>query len=124
MRVVDSVGWIEFFSGGPLVSAYSTYILQPSEVITPAIVLYEVYKRMLQQLGKEAAIEAAGQIGKSRVVPLDAALSVLAAHLSLRHKLRMADAIIYATAQAEGATVVTSDAHFRGLPGVEFIPRP
>lgn len=123
MRVVDSVGWIEFFSGGPLVSAYSACILQPSEVITPAIVLYEVYKRMLQQLGKEAAIEAAGQIGKTNVIPLDAALSVLAAQYSLSYKLPMADAIIYATAQAEGATVVTSDAHFQGLPGVEFIPR-
>jgi predicted nucleic acid-binding protein len=30
----------------------------------------------------------------------------------------MADAIIYATAKAHRADLVTSDAHFTGLPGV------
>jgi predicted nucleic acid-binding protein len=33
----------------------------------------------------------------------------------------MADAIIYAAAQSLGATLVTGDAHFADLPGVEFI---
>jgi len=36
----------------------------------------------------------------------------------------LADAIIYATAQLQGATLVTSDTHLDGLPGVTIIPHP
>jgi len=33
----------------------------------------------------------------------------------------MGDAIIYATAEAHQAALITSDAHFSGLPGVTLI---
>jgi len=33
----------------------------------------------------------------------------------------MADAIIYATAQQHEARLITSDAHFEGLPRVEYV---
>jgi predicted nucleic acid-binding protein len=39
------------------------------------------------------------------------------------HKLATADAIIFATARARGATLLTCDAHFEGLPGVDFMPK-
>jgi predicted nucleic acid-binding protein len=35
----------------------------------------------------------------------------------------MADSIILATAYANQAVLWTQDEHFRGLPGVEYIPR-
>lgn len=37
------------------------------------------------------------------------------------HKLATADAIIFATARTRGATLLTCDAHFTGLPGVAVI---
>jgi predicted nucleic acid-binding protein len=40
--------------------------------------------------------------------------------LGLRHKLPLADSIVYATAQAVGALVWTQDADFDGLAGVKF----
>jgi len=40
------------------------------------------------------------------------------ASLSIDYKLPMADAIIYATARAHQAELITSDAHFSGLTGV------
>ena len=45
--------------------------------------------------------------------------------LSLGHRLKLplADSIIYATAQAHGATLWTQDAHFDGLPGVRYTPK-
>jgi predicted nucleic acid-binding protein len=36
----------------------------------------------------------------------------------------MADAMVYATAQAYGAVLVTGDRHFAGLPGVECLTWP
>jgi hypothetical protein len=43
--LLDSSGWIEFFTGGPLADRYSGYFSSRYEIITPTIVLYEVYKK-------------------------------------------------------------------------------
>ncbi|MFO0766052.1 MAG: PIN domain-containing protein [Nitrospiraceae bacterium] len=48
-------------------------------------------------------------------------IAYLAADLSLRHGLAMADAIIYATAQDQGAEVITGDADLKDLPGVRYL---
>jgi predicted nucleic acid-binding protein len=53
---------------------------------------------------------------RARVVPIDERLALLAARISLDRRLAMADAMIYATALAAGAHLVTSDTHFKGLP--------
>ncbi|MEK7267455.1 MAG: PIN domain-containing protein [Nitrospirota bacterium] len=42
-------------------------------------------------------------------------MALLAADLSLKYSLPMADAIVYATAIEEKSKVITSDAHFKGL---------
>jgi predicted nucleic acid-binding protein len=45
-----------------------------------------------------------------------------AARVGIAHELGMADAIVYATALTFRAELVTSDAHFVGLPGVRYYP--
>lgn len=43
--LLDSSGWIAFFTSGPLADRYAAYFSSRYEIITPTIVLYEVYKR-------------------------------------------------------------------------------
>jgi toxin FitB len=124
LTIVDSVGWIEFISRGPMAKDYRGYILNSDHLLTPTIIVYEVHKRVLISLGEEAAYDAASTIMETTLIPLSHALSISAAEISIKHKLPMADAIIYATALAHRAILVTSDAHFQGLPHVEYIPRP
>ena len=123
MIVVDSSGWIEFFTGGPNARRYGRYLEKPSDLATPTIVLYEVYKLIKRERTEEEALLAAAQIQKTRLVPLSESLALTAADLSLDHRLAMADAIVYATAQAEGAELVTGDRDLRGLPGVTYLPK-
>jgi predicted nucleic acid-binding protein len=52
---------------------------------------------------------------------VDQEIALSAAVISLQHELPMADALIYATAEINGAELVTSDAHFKGLPRVTFL---
>lgn len=55
--VLDSSGWIEFFTGGPLAERYAAYFApQYDDVMTPTIVLSEVYKTIKRQRGEETAI--------------------------------------------------------------------
>jgi predicted nucleic acid-binding protein len=58
---------------------------------------------------------------KTKIVPLTEEISLLAAEMSLKHSLPMADAIVYATAIREACPVATSDPHFRGLEDVVYL---
>ncbi len=123
MNLVDSSGWIAFFTDGPPAGRFEPYLRKPSGVVTPSIVLYEVYKIIKRERTEEDALRAVGQMLKTRIVPLTDTLALEAADVSLEHGLPMADSIVYATALANGAELVTSDADFAKLPGVTFIRR-
>lgn len=124
MILVDSFGWIEFFTDGPLAGEYAKYLQRPSEVIVPTIVLYEVYKKIKNEKSEEAALVAVATMQNAQVVPLTEELSLSAADASLSHKLAMADAIVYASAIQQGAGLVTSDKDLKGLPHVTYFPKP
>ena len=123
MMLIDSYGWIEYFTDGPLADRYAPYIEKADEgnTITPTIVLYEVYKRIKGGRGEGEALEAYAQLSRTRIIPLTESLAMRAADISLELRLGMADAIIVATAEAYDAVIVTSDKHLRELRNVEFI---
>lgn len=123
MVVVDSCGWLEWFTDGMLADQYQQYLEKRDELLVPAIVLYEVYKVLKRQVGEEKALLAFGHIKRSPVVSMDENLALLAADVSLRHNLAMADAIVYAVALANRCPLVTSDADLESLPGVTFISK-
>ena len=120
MNVIDSSAWLEYFADGPNADAFAPAIEAPETQLVPAITLLEVFKRVTQQRGEDAALQCVAVMQQGKVVELDAALARRAAALGLRHKLPLADSIVYATAQAGSATVWTQDADFENLPGVEF----
>ncbi|MEW6192445.1 MAG: type II toxin-antitoxin system VapC family toxin [Bacillota bacterium] len=122
MIVIDSCGWLEFLADGPLAEEYAVFFSEPENIATPSIVLYEVTKKVWRGQGKDKALLVAAQMQQTKLVPFDAHLALVAAALALRWGLPMADAIVYATGTEHGYTVVTSDLHFRELPGVIFIP--
>lgn len=119
--LLDSSGWIEFFTGGPLAERYGSYLSPRYQLITPTIVLYEVYKKIKRERGEETALLFAGRLSATQVIPLTDSIAFLAADLSLRHGLAMADAIVYATAKDQEAEVVTGDADLKNLPRVVYV---
>jgi toxin FitB len=121
VRVVDSSVWIEFLADGPAADRVLPYLADPDELITPTIVLLEVYRKLVRDRGREAGMPVRDLLEGTRVIPLSADLALSAADLGLRHGLATADAIVYATAQSAQAELVTRDAHFRGLPGVAYL---
>ena len=124
MTLVDSSGWLEFFTDGPLASAYAHHLKNLSEVVTPTIVLYEVYKVIKRQRSEEEALAAVAQMGKTQFVPLSDAIALSAADVSLTYQVAMADAIVYATSLTQRAKLVTSDADLASLPGVVYLKKP
>jgi len=119
--LVDSSGWIEFLGDGPLADRFAPYFEREERLIVPAIVLYEVYKKLLSERGSTAADRFLSAALRSRMVPIDERLALLAARISLDRRLAMADAMIYSAALTAGAHLVTSDSHFQGLAEVTII---
>ncbi len=121
--IVDSAGWVEYFADGPKAAAFAQYLDKPEFVLLPTTVVYEVYKKLSRestgQLAQEFLSAATGF--DERVIPLDIPIAEFAAQVSLETKLPMADAIIYASARQHRVMLVTSDAHFAGLPWVIMI---
>lgn len=119
--LLDSSGWIEFFTGGRLADRYAEYLTARHTIITPTIVLYEVYKKIKREKGEETALLCSGRLQATEVIQLTESIPYLAADMSLRHGLAMADAIVYATANDQDAEIVTGDADLKDLPGVTHI---
>ena len=65
-----------------------------------------------QQRDEEEALQAIGWMTLGQVVDLNQELAILAASLSIEHKLPMADSMILATARAFHARLWTMDEHF------------
>jgi len=122
--IVDSSGWIEYFIDGPNANSFAAAIENTDDLIVPAITLTEVYRWMLREATESEALAAVAVMKQGKVVPLDDQLSILAAELSHRHKLPLADGIIYTTAKHQDAELITQDADLEGLPGVTYVRHP
>lgn len=123
MVLVDTSVWIEWLIGSPTGEALSERLPQQSEWLVPTMVQLELAKWLTREVGEDKADQVIAFTQVCQVVPLDTEIALAAADACRTHKLATADAIIFATAQARGATLLTCDAHFDGLPGVEFLPK-
>lgn len=121
MHIVDSCGWLEWFTDGEQAETYEQYLTEVDGILTPVVVLYEVYKILKREVGEEKAILAISYMKRSNIIHLDDTLAIKAADTSLLHGLAMADAMVYATALMHEAPIYTSDADFKGLPLVQWM---
>ncbi len=123
MNVVDSSGWLEYFSDGVNAAHFAPIILKQKDLIVSTINLFEVFKRVNAQRGESVALEAVSLMQEARVVPVDAAISLHAAVISQKYKLPMADSLLYATAHRFNATLWTQDADFAVVEGVRYFSK-
>ncbi len=123
MNVVDSSAWLEYFAEGANASFFAGPIEDIEALVVPTMSLFEVFKRVLQQRGESAALQAIAAMQQGTVAELGAELAVRAAALSVDMKLPLADSIILATARKYGAELWTQDADFEGIEGVRYRTR-
>ena len=123
MIIVDSCGWLEWFSDGKMADKYEPYLTDRDNILIPTIILFEVYKILKREVGEEKALLAAGYMKNAPAIPLDETLVLAAADISLQEGLAMADAIIVAAARANNCKIITSDSDLKDQPEVTYIPK-
>jgi predicted nucleic acid-binding protein len=123
LNVVDSSGWLEYFADSANAGFFARAIADTERLLVPTVSLLEVFKRILQQRGENAALLAVAHMRQGRVVALDSELALSAAKLGTAHRLPLADSVMLATARRHGAILWTQDADFEGLEGVRYIAK-
>ncbi|EMY68407.1 type II toxin-antitoxin system VapC family toxin [Leptospira vanthielii] len=123
MNVVDSSGWLEYFSGTSRANLFAEAIEKTEILIVPSLSLFEIFKKVYKERGEDLALKMVAHMQLGTVVNLDSRISIYAAKISVEKSIPMADSIIYATAQLNKATLWTQDNDFQGLPGVKFFEK-
>lgn len=123
MNIVDSSAWLEYFEGSKNAAHFAEAIKNYSKLIVPTIILYEVFKKILQQKSENDALQSVAHMKQGQVVDIDMELALLGAKLSSELKLPMADSIILATSQKHKAIIWTQDNDFKGLKNVKYFEK-
>ena len=123
MNVVDTSGWLEYFSGGPNAEKFFIPLQDSSSLIVPVITIYEVFKIVLRESSENEALQAIAAMENGRVVELTTSMAMTASKLSIQYSLPMADSLILSTAQLYGCFLWTQDSDFRDIPDVKFFPK-
>ena len=123
MRVVDTSAWLEWLADSEVGRKVGLEMPAQEVWIVPTIVQYELARCLTREVSEDAADDTIAFSTECVVTSLSTRLAVQAAEIAKDHALAMADAIIYATAVAMGADLLTCDAHFAKLPRVVYIAK-
>jgi uncharacterized protein len=123
MRLIDTSAWIEWLIDSGPGRTVAPELPEREQWLVPTIVQLELAKWLTREVGEDRSDQVIAFTRTCIVADLDTSIALSAADLCARHKLATADAIVYATALAHGADLLTCDRHFEGLPGVRLVPK-
>jgi predicted nucleic acid-binding protein len=120
LALLDSSCWVELFTLGNLAGQIESEI-KGQQLLVPTSVIFEVYRKICRLLGEESGMEVVAAMSQHEVLNFDRDVALLAADLSIQHRLGMADSIVYAHAVAKRAPLVTMDNDFAGIAGAKVL---
>ena len=123
MRLLDTSAWIETLVDSRLGQELQKDILPVESCVVPTLVQHELYKWLTRERSVEDAERMIAYTMTCAVIDLDTAIALRAAEEARNHGLHTSDSIIYATALATEASLITCDSHFEGLPQVKYFKK-
>jgi len=123
MNLVDSCGWLEYLADDPNAGYFASAIENTEKLFVPTICILEVFKRVLQQRGEDAALQAVALMQQGNVVDLDVVIAISSAKIGHELKLPLADAVIVAMARVHNAIIWTQDSDLKDIEGVKYVKK-
>ncbi len=123
MNVIDSSAWLSYFANDKNAKNFANAIEDVEHLIVPSITLTEVFKVVCRQADENKALVVIAHMQQGNVIALNEELSLSAARFGLKHKLPLADSIIYATACKHKAEIWTQDVDFKNLLQVNYFAK-
>lgn len=119
----DTSAIIEITHDGANARTFAKALAKAEKVVISAISIYEVARYTRHVADEAATREILTFLYQYHIAPVLPDLAENAALLGAKHKLAMADAIIYATALEHHAALWTQDEDFAGLSHVRYYPK-
>ena len=120
MNVVDSSGWIEYFIDTANADNFAPAIEKTALLIVPTLSFFEVHRYLSRNADDERRDECLDVMRRGTVVELTTARAIAASSMAQKHRLAMADAVMYSIAREFNATFWTQDLDYKDLPGVSY----
>ena len=121
-RLYDTRFFFDYFysDNAELVSKLKQEAKSTKEKLVSVLTIHELHHINMKRSGKEVATLRSHTIfAEFTVVDVDYAIAVQSAELRSTRKMPMADSVIAATAQVYGCTLISDDAHFKGIPNLK-----
>ena len=122
-NLVDTSGWLEFFTDGPYASYFLEALRDMDRVIVPAHSYYEVFAIVMRERDESDALQVAALMQQARPVDITAAVSVFAGRLGVAHQLPFSSSVTLAVARLNHATIWTQDACQKDFSGLNYYPK-
>ena len=123
MNVLDSSAWIEFFLGSSAGETYRPVVAEQASLVVPTVAILEVHRFLSRAASPAVRDEHLDVMRRAQVVDLTDARAIAASEAAQKHRLAMADAVMYSIAREFKATFWTQDVDYKGLPGVKYQAR-
>ena len=120
MNVVDSSGWIEYFIDTASADNFAPAIEKTALLIVPALSFFEVHRFLSRNADVTRRDECLEVMSRGTIIELTAQRAIAASAAAQKHRLAMADAVMYSIAQEFNATFWTQDVDYKDLPGVSY----
>ncbi len=118
IKCVDSSAWLAYYLGSS--PEAKEIIDKESLLITSSLCLFEIKKKLLTiKSDSEKILNFIKE--RSIIIVPDIDIAEKAADTAIARKLGAMDAIIYTTARAKDAELITGDNDFRGLEHIKII---
>ena len=124
MHCVDSSGWIEFFLGSTAGRTFKPIIEQSGQLIVPAVSFFEVHRFLSLTVNAAQRETCLDIMRRGKIVELTAQRAIAASEDAQKHRLAMADAVMYSISREFSATFWTQDVDYKDLPGVSYHAKP
>lgn len=119
---IDSSIWLDYFLHtdemvGKMMDS------NEGRLLTSVVCFHEVPRKLIRLKMNEAYIKEVIRFMRenSTIVPVSEDVAVKSAEASVQHRLASMDSIIYQSALANGALLLTSDNDFRNLPNAQVV---
>ncbi len=119
---IDSSIWLDYFLHtdeliGKMMDSHE------GRLLTSIICYHEVSRRLIRLNSNEFYIKEVIRFMRenSVIIPVDEDIAVKSSEVSVKHRLASMDSIIYQSALASNALLITADNDFRGLPNTQVV---
>jgi predicted nucleic acid-binding protein len=123
-RLYDTRFFVEsFYTSDPqLAKKLKEEFRSVKEKLVSALTIHEIHRVVLKKEGKAVATLRSSTIRMDfQVIDVDYTIAVKSAELRTKHQIPMADSIIAATAQIQGCTLFSDDAHFKNIENLKTV---